>query len=174
MTGLHFERVGAGADGTGDGIGDADGRAGHGPARDWRHVHNVIVPPFSLSLADVLRRARRNHLEVVYADGVLAGCSTVRPPRGGEAAATVIARVLPAHRGRGIGGVLYERAVARAREEGAAALETLVLETNPAGLRFALRHGFTEVERYVLPGLTVPEIALRRPLDRRTTSQWAP
>jgi GNAT superfamily N-acetyltransferase len=149
MTDLRFERV--------------DGAAGTGLLEDWRHVHNTIVPPFALSLDDVRGRAGRNHMEVVYEGGVLVGCSTVRPPEGDEAAVTVIARVLAGHRGRGIGGELYARSLARAREWGAGALGTVVLESNPDGLRFALRHGFVEVERYLLPGVTVPEIALRRP-----------
>jgi hypothetical protein len=38
---------------------------------------------------------------------------------------------------------------------------TVVLETNQDGLRFALRHGFAEIERYVLPGDTVPFSDLR-------------
>lgn len=37
----------------------------------------------------------------------------------------------------------------------------MVLASNPAGLRFALAHGFTETDRYLLPGATVPYIDLR-------------
>jgi hypothetical protein len=39
----------------------------------------------------------------------LVGCSTVRPPEGEDAVATVIARVLPAYRGRGRDGALRKR-----------------------------------------------------------------
>lgn len=128
---------------------------------DWRHVHNTVIPAHVLSLDDVRERARRHHLEVAYADDVLVGCSTVRPPEGDAATATVIARVLPGHRGRGYGEELYARGLRRARELGAQVIETVVLSSNPDGLRFALDHGFTEVERYLLPGDTVPWIDLR-------------
>lgn len=126
---------------------------------DWQHVHNVIVPPYAMPLDEVRGRASRNHLEVAYADDVLVGCSTVRPPE--DQAVTVIARVLAEHRRQGFGEELYSRGLARARELGARTVDTVVLETNPDGLRFATKHGFTEVERYVLPGQTIPEIALR-------------
>lgn len=62
--------------------------------------------------------------------------------------------------GRGYGGLLYARGLARARELGAERIQTVVLESSPEGLRFALAHGFEEVERYVLPGDTVPYIDL--------------
>jgi GNAT superfamily N-acetyltransferase len=75
--------------------------------------------------------------------------------------ATVIARVLPAHRGQGFGARLCARGLAQARELGARAIETVVLASNRDGLRFAQAHGFAEVERYVLPGDTVPYITLR-------------
>ncbi|MGD3111683.1 GNAT family N-acetyltransferase [Streptomyces sp. YGL11-2] len=135
-----------------------DGDAGFA---DWRHVHNVIIPTHVLSLDDVRERARRNHLEVAYLGDVLVGCSTVRPPVDDPATATVIARVLATHRGRGFGGELYARGLRRARELGAEAIETVVLSSNGDGLRFALKHGFTETERYLLPGDTVPWIDLR-------------
>ncbi|MCJ1676786.1 hypothetical protein MTF65_05370 [Streptomyces sp. APSN-46.1] len=67
--------------------------------RDWRHVHNLIIPTAPLTLDEVRERA-----EVI---------------------------------------------------------ETVVLESNPDGLRFAVGHGFVEVERYLLPGDTVPFIDLR-------------
>ncbi|MBZ3900557.1 GNAT family N-acetyltransferase [Streptomyces griseiscabiei] len=138
-----------------------DGTAGDEELEAWRHVHNTIVPAHLLSLDDVRERAVRNHLELAYADGVLVGNSTVRPPEGEPATATVIARVLAEHRRRGFGEQLYERAVRRARELGARVIETCVLESNGDGLRFALDHGFVEVERYLLDGDTIPWIDLR-------------
>jgi ADP-ribose pyrophosphatase YjhB (NUDIX family) len=74
---------------------------------------------------------------------------------------TVIARVLPAHRRQGFGEELYARGLERARTFGAEVIETVVLASNEDGLRFAQKHGFVEVERYVLPGDTVPWITLR-------------
>ncbi|MER5474581.1 GNAT family N-acetyltransferase [Streptomyces sp. NPDC002935] len=128
---------------------------------DWQHVHNVIVPPAAMSLDDVRERVLRNRLEVAYLGDVLVGCTTVRPPTDDSATATVIARVLAEHRGRGFGEQLYARGLAQARELGAEVIETVVLTANEAGLRFALRHGFVEIERYVLPGETAEYIDLR-------------
>lgn len=118
----------------------------------WRHVHNVIVPPAEMSLAEAEERLRRYRLENAYLGDVLVGCSTVRPPAGDGGAATVIARVLPAFRGRGIGTALYENGLAHARVLGAGAIETCVLAANEDGLRFAKARGFAETERYVLDG----------------------
>ncbi|MEU5209448.1 GNAT family N-acetyltransferase [Streptomyces sp. NPDC020742] len=126
---------------------------------DWQHVHNRIIPTHRLSLDEVRERSGRNHLEVAYLDDVLAGCSTVRPPEDGTA--TVIARVLPGHRGRGLGRRLYARGLERARDLGAEVVETVVLASNTEGLRFAERQGFVEVERYLLPGETIPWYTLR-------------
>jgi GNAT superfamily N-acetyltransferase len=75
--------------------------------------------------------------------------------------ATVIARVLPAFRGRGIGAALYERGLAHARGLGAGAVETVVLAANEDGLRFAGARGFTERERYVLDGESDEWVDLR-------------
>jgi len=48
-----------------------------------------------------------------------------------------------------------------ARELGAEVIETVVLSSNEDGLRFALKHGFVETERYLLPGDSIPWIDLR-------------
>ncbi|MFI6939892.1 GNAT family N-acetyltransferase [Streptomyces sp. NPDC050418] len=128
---------------------------------DWRRVHNTVIPTHPLSLADARDRSVRHRLEVAYLDGDLVGCSTVRPPEEGSRTATAIARVLPGHRRQGFGEELYRRALAQARELGAEAVETVVLASNEDGLRFAVRRGFTEIERYVLPGSIVEWIDLR-------------
>ncbi|MBN0044982.1 GNAT family N-acetyltransferase [Streptomyces actuosus] len=126
--------------------------AGAAMLEQWRHVHNVIVPPAAMTVAQAEDRLGRYRLENAYLGDVLVGCSTVRPPEGDGSAATVIARVLPAFRGRGIGTALYDRGLAHARAQGARAIETCVLAANADGLRFAETRGFTEVERYVLDG----------------------
>jgi GNAT superfamily N-acetyltransferase len=128
---------------------------------EWRYVHNVIVPPAVLSLDEVRERVRRNHLEIAHLGDVLVGCTTVRPPKDDARAATVIARILPGHRGQGFGEELYERGLRQARALGAEVIETVVLASNEDGLRFALKHGFVELERYVLPGDTAEWIDLR-------------
>ncbi|MEU8033292.1 GNAT family N-acetyltransferase [Streptomyces sp. NPDC049099] len=130
---------------------------------DWQYVHNVIIPGDVLSLDDVRARAGRNRMEVAYLGDVLIGCTTVRPPtEDNGATATVIARVLPEYRRRGLGTQLYERALGQARALDAQVIETVVLASNPDGLRFAHQHGFVELERYLLrEGDTVPWIDLR-------------
>ncbi|MEU2051839.1 GNAT family N-acetyltransferase [Streptomyces bungoensis] len=118
----------------------------------WRHVHNVVVPPAAMSLEEARERLGRYRLENAYVGDVLVGCSTVRPPSGEGAVATVIARVLPEFRRRGFGAALYENGLAHARGLGAETVETCVLAVNGDGLRFAGRRGFVEVDRYVLDG----------------------
>jgi GNAT superfamily N-acetyltransferase len=73
----------------------------------------------------------------------------------------VIARVLPAYRRRGIGTALYQRGLEVALSwTDDRPVETVVLATNEDGLGFALARGFVEVERYTLPGATIPYVAL--------------
>jgi len=119
---------------------------------EWRHVHNVVVPAAAMSMDEARERLGRYRLENAYLGDVLVGCSTVRPPEGETAAATVIARVLPEYRRRGVGGALYERGLAHARVLGAKSIETCVLAVNEDGVRVAEKWGFVEVERYVLDG----------------------
>lgn len=126
--------------------------SGEGMVEQWRHVHNVIVPPAAMSRDEARERAGRYRLENAYLGDVLVGCSTVRPPRGEDAVATVIARVLPEHRGQGFGTALYEKGLAHARGLGARVIETVVLAANEDGVRFAEARGFVETERYVLDG----------------------
>ncbi|WP_035839202.1 GNAT family N-acetyltransferase [Kitasatospora azatica] len=129
---------------------------------DWQHIHNVIIPTDVLSLEEVRERAGRNHLVVAYRDGEPVGCMTVRPPAGGNpTTATVIARILPAHRRQGLGEQLYQRGLEHARALGATVIETVVLATNEDGLRFAHARGFTEFDRYILPGDTIAYVDLR-------------
>ncbi|KUM83358.1 MULTISPECIES: GNAT family N-acetyltransferase [Streptomyces] len=135
-------------------------------AEEWRHVHNVIVPPAAMGLDDVRERSRRNRLENAYLGDVLVGCSTVRPPQGEDAVATVIARVLPDYRRRGFGTALYEKGLDHARELGAKVIETCVLAVNGDGTRFARARGFVEVDRYVLDGESDEWIDLRLEQDR--------
>jgi GNAT superfamily N-acetyltransferase len=128
---------------------------------DWRHIHNLIIPTAPLSVPDVQERSQRNHLVVAYLDGEAVGNSTVRPPADDTATATVIARVVPGHRRRGYGEQLYQRALAKAYELGSRVIQTVILESNADGLRFAEKHGFVEIERYLMPGDTVPFIDMR-------------
>ncbi len=134
---------------------------GDATLEDWRHVHNVIIPTAPLSPDDARERVTRNRLEVAYAGGVLVGCATVRPPDGDPKIATVIVRVLREHRRQGYGEEFFLRAMAHARALGPEAIETIVLESNADGVRFAHSHGFVEVSRYVPPDSDDPFITLR-------------
>lgn len=125
--------------------------------RDWRHVHNVVIPADPLSEDDVAERAGRNRLEVAYAGAELVGCSTVRPASDVDPV-TVIVRVLPEHRGRGYGRALYAHCM---RGVGAP-VQTVVLAANADGLAFALRRGFVETDRYVLDDGAAEYVDLRR------------
>lgn len=127
---------------------------------DWQYVHNEIIPTDPLSLDDIRERSRRNRLTVAYDGDTLVGCSTVRPPSDETPAATVIVRVLPAFRRQGLGEQLYTAELKQAQAL-SDSVETIVLETNQDGLRFALQHGFVEFERYVLDGETIGYIGLR-------------
>ncbi len=131
---------------------------------DWQRIHNVIIPTDPLSLDDVRVRSGRHRLELAYVvapDSQSAvGNSTVRRPAD-DAGAMVIARVLPAYRRRGIGTLLYERGLAVARSwADERPVETVVLASNEEGLAFALAQGFVEVERYLLPGGSIPYVVL--------------
>ncbi|MFC9115321.1 MULTISPECIES: GNAT family N-acetyltransferase [Streptomyces] len=128
----------------------------------WRHVHNVVVPPAAMSPEEARERLDRGYrLDNAYDGDELVGCSTVRPPTGADAVATVIARVLPGHRRKGFGSALHEAGLEQARAAGAGAVETVVLAANEDGVRFARARGFDETERYVLPGETDLWLTLR-------------
>lgn len=127
---------------------------------DWQHIHNAIIPTDPLSLYEVRERSGRHRLELAYLDQDAVGNSTVRRPTD-DAGAMVIARVLPAYRRRGIGTLLYARGLEIARGwADERPVETVVLASNEDGLAFALAHDFVEVERYTLPGATIPYVAL--------------
>jgi GNAT superfamily N-acetyltransferase len=131
-----------------------------GSLLDWQRIHNEIIPPDPLTLDEVRERAGRNRLELAHLAGEAVGNSTVRRPDD-ESGAMVVARVLPAYRRRGVGTRLYERGLQTARQwADERPVETVVLASNEDGLAFALARGFVEVERYTLPGATIPYVAL--------------
>ena len=133
--------------------------AGEQSLVDWQFVHNEIIPTDPLSLDEVRERSGRHRLELAYVGEEAVGNSTVRRPTDDEGA-MVIARVLPPYRRQGIGTRLYLRGLAVAREwADDRPVETVVLATNEDGLAFALARGFAEVERYTLPGDTIPYVA---------------
>ena len=126
----------------------------------WREIHNLIIPPHQLTRDDMRDRLSRNRLTLAYADGTLVGNATIRPPAADSATATVIVRILPAHRRRGHGTAYLTAVLAEARGLGADRIETVVLTANADGLRFAVRHGFAEFHRYVVDDAEYAELAL--------------
>jgi GNAT superfamily N-acetyltransferase len=130
--------------------------------RDWKHVHNQIISAGQLSDEQVRDRARKHHLEVAYLDDDPVACTTVRRPTGPDARVVVIVRVLPPYRRRGIGASLLVRAEKQAYGMGSGRVETIVWAANLEGLHFAAVHGYTEVDRYLVPGEDVPYVTLRR------------
>ena len=81
----------------------------------WLVVHNVLIPNAPLTMEDARDRLTRHRLLVAVCNDEVVGSTTVRPPMSDSAGVMVIARVLPAHQGRGIGTALYERASSRRR-----------------------------------------------------------
>jgi len=142
-----------------------------GLLEEWRAIHNAIIPTAPLSADDVAERATRNQLTLGYDDGasgVLVGNATVRPPDA-EGTATVIVRILPQHRRRGLGSAYLTHELAEARVLRPEHIETVVLASNEDGLAFALARGFVEIDRYLLEGDTIPFVDLRLASYGRST-----
>ena len=128
----------------------------------WRAIHNAIIPTAPLSADEVAERAGRNRLTLGRVGDRVVGNATVRPP-GDDGVATVIVRILPEHRRRGLGGGYLAHELDEARSLGPHRIETVVLASNIDGLAFALAHGFIEHDRYTLPGQDVPFVDLHLP-----------
>jgi RimJ/RimL family protein N-acetyltransferase len=127
---------------------------------EWREIHNEIIATSPLSEDEVAERATRNQLTVAYVGDTLVGCATLRPPAGESGTATVIVRILASFRRRGFGAAYLDRVLAESRALSDGRIETVVLESNADGLRFAEKHGFVEHDRYVVDGQTVPFVDL--------------
>jgi len=127
---------------------------------EWRAIHNLVIPTAPLSSEEVAERSVRHRLTVAYAGKSLVGNATLRPPAHAGGIATVIVRILPAHRRRGYGSAYLEAELREARRLGAERIETVVLASNVEGLAFAQSRGFVEHDRYVLDGDTVAFVDL--------------
>ncbi|MEO6510002.1 MAG: GNAT family N-acetyltransferase [Nocardioides sp.] len=127
---------------------------------DWRRIHNAVIPTAPLSEVDVAGRATRHRLTLAYDAETLVGNATVRAPDV-DGVVTVIVRILPEHRRRGLGSTYLAHELAEARAGTPVGIDTVVLASNEDGLAFALARGFVEVERYLLDGDTIPFVNLR-------------
>jgi GNAT superfamily N-acetyltransferase len=124
-------------------------------ATRWRDIHNAVIPAHPLTSDDVLERLTRNRLTLAYDGDQPVGNATIRPPEPDPMTATVIVRILPEYRRRGLGSEYLAAMLAEARGMGARRIETVVLTSNEDGFAFALKHGFVEFDRYVLDGEAV-------------------
>lgn len=128
----------------------------------WRELHNRIIPASPIPAEEMPGRRRRNLLTLAHVGEQVVGNATVRPPTDHSDTATVIVRILPEHRRRGHGSEYLAAMLERAQALGAVRIETVVLVANADGLRFALRHGFTEIERYEVDGAEYLDLVLSR------------
>jgi GNAT superfamily N-acetyltransferase len=126
----------------------------------WRDIHNAVIPAHALTSGDVHERLARHRLTLAYDAGELVGNATIRPPGPDSMTATVIVRILPGYRRKGLGSEYLAAMLAEARSMGAQRIETVVLASNQDGLAFAGRHGFVEFDRYVLDGETAEYVDL--------------
>ncbi|MDQ2847834.1 MAG: hypothetical protein M3Y77_16115 [Actinomycetota bacterium] len=135
-------------------------------AAEWRAVHNLVIATAPLSADDVRDRVVQHRLALAYADGVLVGNSTVRPATQTEPA-TVIVRILPAWRRRGLGTEYFHRLTTQDPSLLGQDVATVVLTANRDGLAFCARHGFVEVERYEVDGSEYADFIRTSPASRR-------
>jgi GNAT superfamily N-acetyltransferase len=126
----------------------------------WRDIHNAIIPASPLTSDEVRERLTRHRLTLAYDGAELIGNATIRPPQPDPMIATVIVRILPRYRRRGLGSDYLGTVLEQARGLGARRIETVVLASNEDGLTFAARHGFMEFDRYVLDGATAVYVGL--------------
>ena len=136
-----------------------------GPLLDaWRSIHNQIIPNDPLSAEEVAERSGRHRLTVAYAEDLIIGNATVRPPSEPDQVATVIVRILEEHRNHGFGTAYFQAELEEALRIGARRVETVVLASNVEGLAFAQAQGFIEHDRYVLDGDTTAFVDLHLPV----------
>ncbi|HUY16278.1 MAG TPA: GNAT family N-acetyltransferase [Acidimicrobiales bacterium] len=126
----------------------------------WREVHNRCVAPTQLTADDVAERAFRHSLTVGYVDGVLVANATVRAPEDGGVV-TVIVRVLPEHRRRGLASEYLGALLRQTRASRFEQIKTVILADNVGGLNFAVHHGFVETSRHEVDGVAFVDLTLR-------------
>ena len=151
----------------------------------WRHVRLVVLPHERTEGVEEMRASPRGRfLMLAHLDGELAGAGVMaRSDTGG---AFVQPRVLPTHRGRGVGSALLralaDAAVGAGHTEAGAHVEEL------GALAFAERFGFRETDRQVeqvrtiardepvpptLPGIELVPLAGRPDLADRVFDELA-
>lgn len=100
--------------------------------------------------AMAVRRAGAERVPAPVAERMRMAAATLVRPAADDAYLSRIA-VAPAHVGRGLGTLLLDRALARARDMGARRLVLDVADDNDAAIAFYRRHGFVEAGRAATP-----------------------
>lgn len=118
-----------------------------GELEDWIAVRRIVLPDEPAATVEQMRalEAPERLLLLAERDGELAGSGlAARSDTGGG---FVAPRVLPEHRGHGVGTALLGRLLEHVREHGFPA--AVAHAEDEAALAFAQKHGFVEVDRQV-------------------------
>jgi mycothiol synthase len=158
----------------------------------WVDVWNAITPREPTSVEFVrdrwMRQPERLYL-VAEADRRIVGAG-MAAPSDTPGRLFIGVRVLPAHRGRGLGSALYDELEAQALGLRPASLSTQVAEDAAEGRRFAESRGYVEVGRQVeliraldgdeeppdpIPGIDIAELTedLHEDAYKVTKQAWA-
>ncbi len=116
--------------------------------------------------AELAGRPRRDYIVAVAPDGSIAGYAGLDVT--GDVADIMTIATAPAHQGHGIGRLLLDELVLRARRHGAEALLLEVRSDNTAARALYDRNGFDVISvrrRYYQPG-DVDALVMRRPLAK--------
>jgi mycothiol synthase len=114
---------------------------------EWARIKTIVVPSEPTSAGDLRRLDGEPGRLIVLADldGETVGCGVAgRSGFGGRA--FIAARVLPAHRRRGVGAALVEALAEHARTLGVSGVNAFVDAADEAGLAFVRRYGLEEVD----------------------------
>jgi mycothiol synthase len=128
----------------------------------WVDVHNEICPddPESAEMMALIRAHQTDHLNLLaYVDGEPVGTAMLSADPAAEAGRSWMeVNVLPAYRGRGIGGELVRAVAEDALRRGVIGLGCEVRTDDASSLAFYERRGFDETKRY---GQYVLDLAAR-------------
>jgi GNAT superfamily N-acetyltransferase len=119
----------------------------------WVAVHNEIRPddPESAPMKALIRAEESEHLDLLaYLDGVPVGTAMLSGDAESEASGRpwVEVDVLPAYRGRGVGGALLGAASEHARRHGQIGFSCEARADDAYSLSFLERRGFVETRRW--------------------------
>ena len=125
----------------------------------WAEIKSRVVPNEPVTVEQLRASLEPDRLLLLAAlDGVLSGCGIAdRSSFGGRA--FIAARVLPEHRGLGVGSMLVQALAGHAARLGLTGVNAFVYADEPGSIAFAEKLGLAEVDyqleqiRQVRPGL---------------------